>query len=385
MKAASYGIVDFKTITNKSLSIQARAIYCYLSCYANKNHTAFPCRERILKELGISKNGYYKHYHQLEDNCIMRIERSRCKNNKYHLFFRKLAHTQKFGFAHKDIMTNPNISLAAKVVFTYITAYCPPGRTWHFKKNRITDELGMSSYLFAKTIKELESHNFISITVSQYQVSIMNIYDSSEKGGQESFENEDISAEKRGHESSKIEDTVIKKRGHENTTNEDTEQSNSYHYLSYQSCLNSHTEENSDGELRKGMSGDEIRDLAEKEISTGTFKKHNFFYFILVMTKYVTNRHYVKRLNDLLKNQEMSFSSFAYAFLQRYEYKINKVKDIKSPIGYMTVCLYEFIGNYEYLKEEVSCCKPVGYLPTYDIAEYESYSVLDELDDNYSY
>ena len=64
MKAASYGIVDFKTITNKSLSIQARAIYCYLSCYANKNHTAFPCRERILKELGISKNGYYKHYHQ---------------------------------------------------------------------------------------------------------------------------------------------------------------------------------------------------------------------------------------------------------------------------------------------------------------------------------
>jgi len=51
----------------------------------------------------------------------------------------------------------------------------------------------------------------------------------------------------------------------------------------------------------------------------------------------------------------------------------------------MTVCLYEFIGNYEYLKEEVSCCKPVGYLPTYDIAEYESYSVLDELDDNYSY
>ena len=71
MKAASYGIVDFKTITNKSLSIQARAIYCYLSCYANKNHTAFPCRERILKELGLSKNGYYKHYHQLEDNCII--------------------------------------------------------------------------------------------------------------------------------------------------------------------------------------------------------------------------------------------------------------------------------------------------------------------------
>ena len=129
------------------------------------------------------------------------------------------------------------------------------------------------------------------------------------------------------------------------------------------------------------MSGDEIRELAEKEISTGTFKNHNYYYFVLVMTKYLTNRHYVKRLNDLLEKHELSFSSFAYAFLQRYEYKINKVKDIKSPIGYMTICLYEFIGNYEYLKEEVSCCKPVGYPPAYDIAEYERYSVLDELDD----
>ena len=35
-------------------------------------------------------------------------------------------------------------------------AYCPPGRTWHFKKSQITDEPGISSYLFAKAIKELE-------------------------------------------------------------------------------------------------------------------------------------------------------------------------------------------------------------------------------------
>ena len=385
MKAASYGIVDFKTITNKSLSIQARAIYCYLSCYANKNHTAFPCRERILKELGLSKNGYYKHYHQLEDNCIMRIERSRCKNNKYHLFFRKLAHTQKFGFAHREIMTDPNISLAAKVVFTYITAYCPPGRIWHFKKSQIMDELGISSYLLAKALKELEALELIDLTASQYKISVMNIYDSSEKEGHESSENEDISAEKRGHESSKIEDTEIKKEGHENTTNEDTEQSNTYQYLSYQSCLNSHTEENADGELWKGMSGDEIRELVEKEISTDTFKKHNYYYFVLVMTKYLTNRHYVKWLNDLLEKHELSFSSFAYAFLQRYEYKIKRITDIKSPIGYMTICLYEFIGNYEYLKDEVRSYAKSSYGATYDIAEYESHSVLDELDDNYSY
>ena len=128
MKALNYGVVDFKTITDKKLSIQARGIYCYLACYANKSHTAFPSRERILSELGLSKNGYYKHYHQLEDNGIMRIERSQCKNNKYHLFFRKLIEKGKFGFAYKKIMTDPTVSLAAKVIFAYITAYCPKGR-----------------------------------------------------------------------------------------------------------------------------------------------------------------------------------------------------------------------------------------------------------------
>ena len=70
MKAASYGIVDFKTMTNTSLSIQARAIYCYLACYANKNNTAFPSRERILSELGLSKNGYYRHYQACKDTEI---------------------------------------------------------------------------------------------------------------------------------------------------------------------------------------------------------------------------------------------------------------------------------------------------------------------------
>ena len=51
----------------------------------------------------------------------------------------------------------------------------------------------------------------------------------------------------------------------------------------------------------------------------------------------------------------------------------------------MTICLYEFIGNYEYLKDEVRSYAKSSYGATYDIAEYESHSVIDELDDNYSY
>ena len=62
------------------------------------------------------------------------------------------------------------------------------------------------------------------------------------------------------------------------------------------------------GEQDKGWF---VPETAGKEISTSTFKKHNYYYFILVMTKYVTNRNYVNRLNDLLKNQECPFMYYS--------------------------------------------------------------------------
>ena len=291
MKAINYGVVDFKTITDKRLSIHARGIYCYLACYANKSHTAFPSRERILSELGLSKNGYYKHYHQLEDNGIMLIERSQCKNNKYHLFFRKLIEKYKFGFAYKKIMTDPNISLAAKTVFVYITSYCPKGKIWYFKKSDTTEELGVSAYVLNRALKELSALELIDMTVSQYEISIMNMYDSSEKEGHESSNIEDITAEKGGHETPKKEDTEVKKEGHDLPTNEDREQYNSYNYNFYQSSPISHTEEDDekDGQLKVGMSEEDIKELVDTEISTDNFRKHNYYYFIIVLTKYQMN------------------------------------------------------------------------------------------------
>ena len=381
MNAAPYGVVDFKTITNTKLSIQARGIYCYLACYANKMHKAFPSRERILSELGLSKNGYYRHYHQLEDNGIMMIKRSMCKNNSYHLFFRKLTENQKYGFAYKAIMTDPKISLAAKVVFAYITAYCPKGRIWYFKKADITRELGISSFVLGRALRELCALELIDITVSQYQYSIINMYDSSEKEGHESQNNEDTVIEKGGHETPKNEDTEIEKGGHEGSTNEDTEQYKDYHYKFYQSSPISHTEESeekSDGLLQVNMSGEEIEELVEKEISTNCFNKHNTYYFLIVLTQYASNRHYVKRLNNLLEEKELSLSSFAYAFLQRYEYKAKKMI-IKNPIKYMQTCLYEFITHFDYLRDEVKKSNVYsGYAASYDISAFEGTIILDD-------
>ena len=281
-------------------------------------------------------------------------------------------------------MTNPHISLAAKGVFTYFTAYCPPGRMWHFKKFQIIDELGISSYLLNKALNELAGLKLISIAVSQYQISVTNIYDSSEKEGHESSNNEDIRTEKRGHENLNNEDTELKKEGHEIDVNKDTEQYNIYQYNSYQSGPISHTwerDEENDGELREGMSAEEIRELVEKEVSVGTFKKHNCYYLIIALVQIFSKRYYVSKMNALLGNSDLTLSSFMYGFLQRYESKTVSEKT-KNPIAYMRTCLLEFVFNYDYLKDEVACQKPVGYAPAYNIAEYESYNFLNNWSDD---
>ena len=142
----------------------------------------------------------------------------------------------------------------------------------------------------------------------------------------------------------------------------------------------SHTEEEdeNEGQLKVGMSENDIKELVDTEISTDNFQKHNYYYFIIVLTKYAENACYVKRLNDLLENKELTLSSFAYAFLQRYEFKSKEVK-VKSPVKYMTTCLYEFISHYDYLKDEVRCSKSgSGYGPSYNIEEFEGSSFLDD-------
>ena len=132
------------------------------------------------------------------------------------------------GSMHRIGTTTQALQIVKHLILKGYTAYCPLGRMWHFKKFQIIDELGISSYLLNKALNELAGLKLISIAVSQYQISVTNIYDSSEKEGHESSNNEDIRTENRGHENLNNEDTELKKEGHEIGVNKDTEQYNIY-------------------------------------------------------------------------------------------------------------------------------------------------------------
>ena len=55
-----YGLSPQLVMRSKGLSIEAKALYGYLSSFAGAGDTAFPSTSRILEELDISKNRFSK-------------------------------------------------------------------------------------------------------------------------------------------------------------------------------------------------------------------------------------------------------------------------------------------------------------------------------------
>lgn len=55
-----YGLSPQLVMRSKGLSIEAKALYGYLSSFAGAGDTSFPSTSRILEELDISKNRFYK-------------------------------------------------------------------------------------------------------------------------------------------------------------------------------------------------------------------------------------------------------------------------------------------------------------------------------------
>ena len=382
MKATAYGIADFNVLTDPALSIQARGVYCYFCCYADKTQTAYPSRQRILEELGLSKNGYYRHYKQLENTGIVRVERSKCQVNRYHIKTGRSIARSRYGFVYKTVMIDPAITLTAKVLFVYLTAYCPTGKTWKFKKSQVVKEVGLSLYKLNRSMRELLEHKLIEMTETRfsYEIKCASLSTKTEeiqheKKGHDTSKNEDAEYEKRGHDTSKNEDTEYEKRGHTSSKNEDREQSIIYQ-SNYQSCLNIKTDEQNDPKYQN-MSQEKLLDLISSDIPQKDCKKHNVFFFVVALLNLAKNTQ--KELNRLLVKNDLKLSSFAYCFLLRYEMKTSDNRHLKNPIAYMKSCLIEFVHNFEFLKDEISSkaysCK--RYDGTYDIAEYESYSVCD--------
>lgn len=88
--ALGYGLISKKIMTDNSISIEAKGIYAYLASFAGNDHIAFPSKKKILNDLNISENRYYKHREQLIKAGYLTVntfneEESNYKKTTFHL------------------------------------------------------------------------------------------------------------------------------------------------------------------------------------------------------------------------------------------------------------------------------------------------------------
>jgi len=96
-----YGSVAKLVMTDKKLDIEAKAIYAYLCSFAGAGMTAFPGAKKIINDLNISENRFYKYRKQLIKNGYIKIIKNRKNgkrdNNLYKIINNPKQHLQNKG------------------------------------------------------------------------------------------------------------------------------------------------------------------------------------------------------------------------------------------------------------------------------------------------
>lgn len=88
-----YGLIAKKVMQDKSISIKAKALYAYLSSFAGsggEERSAFPSIGKILDDLCISKDSFYKYRKELERAGYITVKQDKdndgtFKNNIYYI------------------------------------------------------------------------------------------------------------------------------------------------------------------------------------------------------------------------------------------------------------------------------------------------------------
>lgn len=90
-----YGDIPKKVMQDRKLSIESKAIYAYISSFAGAKDNAFPSVKKMMYDLKISKDRFYKHMNSLVESGYLVRKQSIWKqdgqftNNDYFIIYDK--------------------------------------------------------------------------------------------------------------------------------------------------------------------------------------------------------------------------------------------------------------------------------------------------------
>lgn len=185
-----FGIIAKLVMTDIDLKPGAKALYSYLCSYAGSGTSAYPSRSKILFDMEICQEAYYKHLHELLDNGYIRIQRANIypfgntyiivsnppklaamieKRNKEEAIKgndRLIVRGIKafgYGTVPRSIMLDKRIHYKAKALYAYFCAFAGNGSTAFPKRDVVMNHMRMTINPFQKYLHQLIEYNYIEV------------------------------------------------------------------------------------------------------------------------------------------------------------------------------------------------------------------------------
>lgn len=159
-----FGILPKYVMLDPDLSIEAKTIYAYFCSFAGNGSATFPGRDKILSDLPMSKDAYYKHLRQLTDQGYITVEQQggtsgaiygkniytlvsnpkkfseNPEDTKHGLAYSRIRFSglkaAGFGMIPKAVMIDPRLPVKAKGVYAYFCSFTGSGNNAFPKRRR---------------------------------------------------------------------------------------------------------------------------------------------------------------------------------------------------------------------------------------------------------
>ena len=195
VKAKGYGTVPKAAMTDRDISIAAKAIYAYFCSLSGRGESVFPGRNKILCDLQISKEAYYKGLNELIDAGYIRVTQEhnsssggKFMRNIYTLVARPSKYrmipsdhpakaqvyqeiilsgidSQGYGYVPYAVMSDPRMRFQPKATYSYLSAHIGPNSTADLDASIIAFHLGIRKQDTVQSyMKQLKGLNYVTIT-----------------------------------------------------------------------------------------------------------------------------------------------------------------------------------------------------------------------------
>lgn len=180
-----FGIIAKLVTTDTNLSIGAKALYAYLCSYAGSGTTAYPRRGKILADLKMSKETYYKHLNEVLDQGYIKATRgnkypfantytivnkppklqeiSIPDNENEDILIAKGIKSMGYGTVPKAVMLDERLHYKAKALYAYFCSFAGNGTTAFPRRDTICHHMQFTINSFQRYIRQLIKYNYIEV------------------------------------------------------------------------------------------------------------------------------------------------------------------------------------------------------------------------------